>query len=239
MSRINHRLAGLICILFPLLAELPAVTVEIDLRPDHSAKLSFLLAAVANPQQQMLLQNLGREINANFAVTMTASVISGETGHSNSGLQIYLNDVRHLRSICNFVDYHFSKSFFKQKYYMKLLFNEQMFRSKFFQTLRDSGDSQPDYSSLFGGENLLFVCMTFPGRCLNTNMKEDDHGFYYEMSYETILKHGDAVIFDSYRFTPETYLTVLLILAVLAGILIRNLLIWLENRRQFHRQMND
>ncbi|MEJ2049834.1 MAG: hypothetical protein P8Y60_08350 [Calditrichota bacterium] len=146
------------------------------------------------------------------------------TNYPDPGLNVRIDDVRLLQKVINFVDYHRSKSFFKEKYYFKLLLNSGMLESDLFIPLNKSRELAKEFDMIFNSNTIVDFEIKFPGKCTFTNMKKINGDYIFQVNYRDIKSRGTLITFESVRFIPSVSLTVLIILFFLIFLLARYIL---------------
>jgi len=193
-----------------------ASTLEIDVHRDLSVRLLLRLDYPANNSQKEKIRLVSRTINRCFPGRISARVISREAGNLYDGIILDVQDVNILMDTTNFVDFSSSRSFFKEKYYLKLLFNTGVFDSQFFTILKRENINVGIFKNILDRGNYLDIRVRLPGKCVETNMTEEG-GYYYRIYWNGENHLQQYILLTSYRFFPEVYLTILLLILILVG----------------------
>jgi hypothetical protein len=144
--------------------------------------------------------------------------------YPDPGLNIRIEDVRLLQKVLNFIDYHRSKSFFKEKYYFRILLNSGMLESDLFIPLKKSKKLAEKFDLMFTKNTIIDFQIKFPGKCTFTNMSKINGDYIFQVNYRDIKSRGTLITFESVRFIPSVYLAVLIILFFLIFLLGRYIL---------------
>ena len=193
-----------------------AATLKIDVRRDLSLKLTLQLEYPANNRQKENIRLLSRTINRVFPDRIFARMLFREKGDLYDGIILTVQDINVLMDTTNFVDFSFSRSFYKEKYYLKLLFNPGMFYSQFFTLLNQDNVNAGVFESILDRGNYLNILIRLPGKCTRTNMEKLENGYYFKKIYRVRENyHQQYILMSSYRFLPEVYFTLILIIIVL------------------------
>lgn len=199
----------------------PAVTVELNIHHKHEADIQLWLNGSADAQQKQLLKMIENSINRQFENELFAATIFENPDFINEGLHIVVKDIRVFQDTLNFIDFRYTRSFYKEKYSLKLLLNSRIFQSRFFECLKSEDLDENSLNRIFENEKALRVFCTFPGRCTQTNMEKVDGEYTYDMNLREFNKAGGVIIFRSSQFFSEIYWAVFGILIILIGLIAR------------------
>ncbi len=207
---------GLVFLVYVTVCVSFASTLEIDVHRDRSVQLLLRLDHPANGGQKEKIRLVSHTINRCFPGRISTRVISREEGNLYDGILMNVRDVDILMDTTNFVDFSYRRSFYKEKYYLKLLFNRGVFDSRFFTILKQENINPAVFKNILDRGEYLNVRVRLPGRCTETNMTEKNGEYYYTVYWDGKRSSGQYLLLTSYRFFPEIYLTVLLIILILA-----------------------
>lgn len=199
-----------------------AMTIEISVKGDQSAEIYLWLEKTAGDDEKNALVVLGNSIRLAFPDHISVEHIVYHPVYVNEGLEISVSNLNDIQQKLNFLDYHYSSSFFKQKYYLKLLLNPQMFQSVFFEEITQNGFDKSKWQHLKQPETILEFLLRFPGICSATNLEKNSGGYRYQITRADFMQCGGVIYFESYRFIPRVYLTIFLILLVLTVVLLKS-----------------
>lgn len=195
---------------------LNAIPVDITLNPDNSMNIVILG------------ENTGSEIFLDELRTTFTKAISQQEGHLQilkdmdpkiPALHFKIINLQLIQKTLNFIDYHRAKSFFKEKYYFKMLLNPRMFDSELFLSLKDNQILNDNFYRLGGSDPVFEFRIKFPGRCISTNMVQENNHFFFKADYQTIITRGTLITFESSRFIPSVSVTMITVLFLLIFIL--------------------
>ncbi|MEJ2536966.1 MAG: hypothetical protein P8048_07930 [Calditrichia bacterium] len=195
---------------------LNAIPVDITLNPDNSMNIMILWE---NPDSAIFFDELR---------TILTEAISQQEGHLQilkdmdpkiPALHFKISNLQLIQKTVNFIDYHRTKSFFKEKYYFKMLLNTRMFDSELFSSLKSNQTFIDNFNRLFGPHPVFEFRIKFPGRCISTNMLQENNHFFFKTDYQTITTHGTLLTFESSRFIPSVSITMITVLFLLIFIL--------------------
>ncbi|GAB4379829.1 MAG: hypothetical protein Kow0042_29570 [Calditrichia bacterium] len=207
--------------LFVAAQQLIAITLEIELQSDQSAFIYLWLDSPATTQQKQLIGNLSQILNRNYPGNIRAELLSDYDTTPGDGMRIQVKDFSFLHDPLNCIDFRFDRSFFKHKYYLKILLNPQIFQSKIFSLMADEGMEIGSFQCLLLPHGQLEIWLQFPGECVETNMKLREKEYYYIITYEAFQKYGGNLLYRSARFIPRVYLTVFFLIIILLAIATR------------------
>ncbi len=199
----------------------PAVTVELNIHHKHKADIQLWLNGSANARQKQLLKRVENSINQHFENELSAAAIFDDPDFINDGMRISVKDVRVFQDTLNFIDFRYTRSFYKEKYSLKLLLNSRIFQSRFFESLKSKDLDENLLNQIFENEKALRFFCTFPGSCTQTNMQKVDGKYTYDMNLREFNKAGGVIIFRSSQFFSEIYWAVFGILIILICLIAR------------------
>ncbi len=137
-------------------------------------------------------------------------------------LVLRITNIALLQDTLNFFDYSYSRSFYQEKYNLRLILNARLFQSGLFRQLAGQGFSFRRFRPLFGKENLVFL-ISLPGHCQETNLERYNDSYYISVPQSLFLAEGKIVYLETAHFFPEIYGTVLLGMLLAVFILVRSL----------------
>lgn len=198
----------LILMIFSVGSAEDLLILDIALRTDHSVCITLQWENEDRTGQQSQIDTLRAVIGRVFPEQIK---VSG-SGMGHEEISVIIPDIRWLQRNLNCLDYRISASFFKEKYYFKLLLNSDIIESAVFRSVLNDDVETEHFIPLFLDIEALQIICHFPGRCLSTNMRKLDGSYFYHSPYSRIMSRGDMVMFESERFIPKVALTILLIL---------------------------
>ena len=113
-----------------------ALTVDVHVMRDKSAEIFVWLDMPASADEKEALLEIRDAINARYPFQLAARPIENDPKFRNEGISLRVNDLRILQDSLNCMDFSFSKSFFKEKFYMKVMLNPGLLNSEFFSEVR-------------------------------------------------------------------------------------------------------
>ncbi|HFE63844.1 MAG TPA: hypothetical protein ENK14_05435 [Caldithrix sp.] len=198
------------------------MTIEILVKSDRSAEIYLWLEKTAGEDEKNALIVLGNSIRLAFPDRISVEHIAHHPVYVNEGLKMNIDNLNEIQQKLNFLDFRYSSSFFKQKYYLKLLLNQQMFQSAFFEEIAQNGFDKSKWQHLKPPEAVLEFVVKFPGICSATNLERTAGGYDFKISHADFMQYGGVIYFESYRFIPRVYITVFLIVVVLTVMLLKS-----------------
>ena len=198
-----------------------AISVDMQINRDQSIEIHIWDNEVKSGNLFTELQSfiLAAFKNSGCEVEKIESV-----NYPDPGFNIRIDDVTIMQKVLNFIDYHRSKSFFKEKYYFKLLLNSGMLESDLFIPLKKSRELAKKFDMIFNPNTIVDFQIKFPGKCTFTNMRKINGVYIFQVNYRDIKSRGTLIAFESVRFIPSVSLTVLIILFFLIFLLGRYIL---------------
>jgi len=198
-----------------------AISVDMQINRDQSIEIHIWDNEVKSGNLFTELQSfiLAAFKNSGCEVEKIESV-----NYPDPGFNIRIDDVTIMQKVLNFIDYHRSKSFFKEKYYFKLLLNSGMLESDLFIPLKKSKKLAEEFDQLFNKNTIIDFQIKFPGKCTSTNTRKINGVYIFQVNYWDIKSRGTLIAFESVRFIPSVSLTVLIILFFLIFLLGRYIL---------------
>ncbi len=148
-------------------------------------------------------------INQRYPDEMRASTFFEGQGKQYPAIKLDVQNIQDFQDTLNFLDFKYKKSFFKEKYYMKIILNPALLESKFFKVLDDEGVEFSRFDQLLSGYQFLYLHVFFPGRCVATNMNHDGSGYTYRISLQEFNSRGGMVYFQSSHFISLVSITIL------------------------------
>ncbi len=198
-----------------------SMVLDLDLNSDLSVNAIFWLNQTSNDFSAEQLLKIQNTINQSFPGKIYATAILNDRNYQNIGIQLKANHIEILQDTLNCIDFSATKSFFKEKYYLKLLLNSKIFHSNFFYLLKQQGIGQKLLDRLVKKDDILKININFPGSYRQTYLKSDNDLYIYQSNFHHLARSGDVIELNSSRFLPEVYITVFSALAGLILLFIR------------------
>lgn len=207
---------------------LVALSIDLELKKDHS--LTIVIWAESQ-SAKIDLKKLQSVINDGFVNSSISSTIIKSPEYIEEGLKIRIRNILSFQDTLNFIDYQYSRSFFKEKYYFRLLLNSRIFQSEFFNILNHRKVLEDLLFRLAKDHFFLDIRLKAPGRCVFTNMTTVGDNYIFKTGYQDFRSLGEIIIFQSSRFIPSIYLTIFFLLFLLVFILFMYIIRRFQNRR--------
>jgi len=193
-----------------------AIPVDITLNPDNSMDI-VILSDFENSKSffNELRSTLSGSLRDQEGYLQILEIVDSD----GPVLQIRILNLQQIQNSFNFIDYHRAKSFFKEKYYFKMLLNARMFDSELFTPLKNKKHFLEQFNRLLGPDPIFEFQIEFPGRCTTTNMNRENNHLVFRTDYRTINSRGTLLTFESSRFIPSVSITMIALLFLLILIL--------------------
>ncbi len=193
-----------------------AIPVDITLNADNSMNI---VIQAENNSSESFFNELRATLSEAFSERGDQLQIGEVVDQKIPALHIRITNIHLIQNSLNFIDYHRAKSFFKEKYYFKMLLNARMFDSKLFSSLKNNQAFTANFNQFFGPDPVFMFQIEFPGRCISSNMKQENNHFFFNADYQTIISRGMLITFESARFIPSVSITMITLLFLLIFIL--------------------
>lgn len=191
-----------------------AVTVDLTVPGDTTLTVTIRLAEMSPSDRKIVLEKASRYLAVPFPGRDRLLTVEPPEENPPQKIVFHLN-LRQAPAYLNFIDYDYRKSFFKEKYYLKLIMNPAVFQSRIF---KEIGFSDRDKSSLihyFSGDPDFFMTVALPGKCRETNLRPSPAGYYYRLSPQDFQNKTAVLFIRSSRFIPQVSITIYAILLTL------------------------
>ncbi len=170
-----------------------------------------------------LFQELKQAFDRLGNEALQTSIFTENNAAGTPHFVLRVTNIALLQDTLNFFDYSYSRSFYREKYNLRLTLNARLFQSDFFRQLAARGFSFERFRPLFAKENLVFL-ISLPGHCQRTNLERYNHSYYVTLPESLFRQEGKLVYIETAHFFPEIYLTVLLGMAIAVALLLFSLL---------------
>lgn len=198
-----------------------ALTVEIGIQENEGIDFKCLLNRPATEQEKRVILQICTLLNTDYGDTLCALPLINDPDFVEEGIGIKGVNEKFLQRNLNFLDFKRRRSFFREKYYLKVIVNREIMNSIFFQKIDERLHGLIDWPGFLKGDSQLNLIVRGPGRCLKTNMDEKND-YYLRQIYLSDFAAGTRfIMFESIRFFQQIYLSIFAILLILVSLAVK------------------
>ncbi len=206
------------CLLAVFVESGRSMVVELDVRGDRSAQLKIWLPANARTVMRQKLVKMKTAIERAFPGKVKADTLFRDARIMNPALLLSVKDLKILQDSLNCIDFYSSQSFFKRKYYLKLLLNPKLLQSSFFVRLEQEGIDLHFLSELTANDPDMTLMIRMPGKSYRSDVEHTEGYHVVYTSIPNLQRQGRAVTLQSAAFIPSAYVSVFILLLLMVGL---------------------
>jgi hypothetical protein len=196
-------------------------TLETVLYKNDSIRFIILLDRPVGTEQQQKLTEICDTINRLYGNYLQANPLVNANNYPNDGIKITIFDSKFLDNSLNFLDLNKSRSFFNEKYYIKLVLNKEILKSPFFLKLENENSVLLDWITFFNSDSQINLKIKCPGRCIKTTMNKINNSYLQQFNKTDFSLGNIYLTYESIRFFPHVYLTIFAILITLVMVIFK------------------
>jgi hypothetical protein len=218
----NHKIllyiSGIIFSLVPQKLN-ASIRIDFELKSDQQVIISTCLPVKSGNNYYKILQFLQNALKNDYpSYKLEFTECSNEVC-----INFEIKNVMTCGEELNFIDYRYSKSFIKEKYYLKILLNSQILDSRIFGIFEvDTIDFDLLYKEFYWYDE-IDIYFKLPGNFVESNLEYTEDSYIDKLTLSEIKKNGRMISIHTARFLPGTYISIYFILVILIFLFIKSI----------------